>query len=371
MASPQYWRSPERVGSPLPNFPPLPTNIPVTRGGSGKSSVVNRVSFAQLPQDASPPKTTGAQAAQPSRKPPAPTEQPQKICECCELPQSRVWNCSYCDMNFCDECWGKQGPHKPGRTGPDGHPHEKGDPNIVKRLKNILTPPNDVGEQQQLHIDDEDTTWFGIARDDNNQPIFQDYGRYATIMTDSTTGNYKLRYPQLISFIGQTGAGKSTLVKMLIDQQERRHESLRSVRFPSPVVGSVRNENIPTSGDVHLYGDPYSYYREAPLLYADCEGLEGGENVPMSAQYCGGVAVHKEKEKRQTQGGKRHKISKAARGKSRNIKWADSPERSKRQYAVTELYPRLLYTFSDVIVFVLRNPKYVQSHLGMFRIPGC
>lgn len=358
MASQPYWKPQEREGSPLPTTIASPSSsIPVTRGTSGKSRGVNGTSFIPPLKEGSSPQPTGTLSLRPVSKTSSPSDQRPKVCECCDLPKGHVWNCSYCDMNFCDECWDRQGPHRPGKTGPDGHPHEKGDPNIVKRLKNILTPPTDAGEQQQLHVDDEDTTWFGIARDDNNQPIFQDYGRYATMMADSTTGNFKLRYPQLISFIGQTGAGKSTLVKMLIDQQERRHGSHQSGRFPSPVVGSLRNENVPTSGDVHLYGDPHSYYREYPLLYADCEGLEGGENVPMSAQYCSGAIGHKDKDKRQTQGGKRHKISKVARGTPRNIKWADSPERSKRQYAVTELYPRLLYTFSDVIVFVLRNPK--------------
>jgi energy-coupling factor transporter ATP-binding protein EcfA2 len=209
-----------------------------------------------------------------------------------------------------------------------------------------------------MHLDDEDTTWFGIARDANDLPIFQDYGRYATIIANSSTGEYKVRYPQLVSFIGQTGAGKSTIVKMLIDQQERVFGSRHSSAFPSPVVGSVRNENVPTSGDVHLYGDPNTYLGQYPMLYADCEGLEGGENMPISAQYCNGsIAPSSRKRTDSNTDRKRHKIARVTRGTQRDITWADCPEKQKRQYAVTELYPRLLYTFSDVIVFVLRNPK--------------
>ena len=41
----------------------------------------------------------------------------------------------------------------------------------------------------------------------------------------------------------------------------------------------------------------------------------------------------------------------------RKILWADTPARRTRQFAVTHLYPRLLYTFSDTIVFVLKNPR--------------
>jgi energy-coupling factor transporter ATP-binding protein EcfA2 len=286
--------------------------------------------------------------------------QQPRLCESCELKKSPVWNCSYCDMNFCDECWERQGPHKPGRTGPDGLPHEKANPTIVKRLQDILTPPQEHTEQQQLHTEDEDTTWFGMVRNSQNSPAFQDYGRYSAIMADSNSGEFKFRYPQLVSFIGQTGAGKSTLIKMLIDQQERKSGS-REWSLPSPVAGTSANGNVPTSGDVHLYSDPSTYRSEFPMLYADCEGLEGGENVPMAAQYRNGmVAPQKEKvrdDQTPREHRKRRRVSKSFHSTQRDIAWANSPDKSKRQYAVTELYPRLLYTFSDVIVFVLRNAK--------------
>jgi energy-coupling factor transporter ATP-binding protein EcfA2 len=278
-------------------------------------------------------------------------------CEICELSGEQTWNCSYCDMIFCDGCWAKQGPHRPGRTGPDGLPHEKADLRIVSRYKEILTPATDTDGQRRLHLEDEDTTWFGISRDLNNQPVLRDHGRYAAIIADSSTGEYKIRYPQLVSFIGQTGAGKSTLVKMLIDQQERVARSYHAATFPSPVVGSTRNDNIPTSGDVHLYGDPKSYLGQYPVLYADCEGLEGGENMPISAQFCNPSSQPRKRSESHGEHKKHQKISKSGRGSQRDIKWANSSETRKRQYAVTELYPRLLYTFSDVIVFVLRNPK--------------
>lgn len=208
-----------------------------------------------------------------------------------------------------------------------------------------------------LHGEDEHTTWFGVARDSSGQPIFQDFGRYAAIMSDSNSGEHQLRFPELVSFIGQTGAGKSTIVKMLIDQQERKLPQPRP--FSSPVVGSVKSEHIPTSGDVHLYADPRTYHGEYPMLYADCEGLEGGETLPMSVQHREAAMSNKDGSdgQRETEHRRRLKRTRIARGTQHNLRWADSPEKSKRQYAVTELYPRLLYTFSNVIVFVLRNPK--------------
>lgn len=62
-----------------------------------------------------------------------------RICESCELEDSAVGYCSYCDMTFCDGCWARQGPHQAGRTGPDGLPHEKADPTIFKNLRDFLT----------------------------------------------------------------------------------------------------------------------------------------------------------------------------------------------------------------------------------------
>lgn len=50
------------------------------------------------------------------------------------------------------------------------------------------------------------------------------------------------------------GAGKSTLIKVLVDYQERMKNIQNTEEFPSPVAGSA-NAHAPTSGDVHLYAD--------------------------------------------------------------------------------------------------------------------
>lgn len=52
--------------------------------------------------------------------------------------------------------------------------------------------------------------------------------------------------------------------------------------FPSPVVGAA-GFDVPTSGDVHLYSDPKTCMSDNPILYADCEGLKGGEREPLGA----------------------------------------------------------------------------------------
>lgn len=75
------------------------------------------------------------------------------------------------------------------------------------------------------------------------RPSLEDYGRYATLMGSIQPLDVnKDRYPQLVSFIGVTNAGKSTIIKMLVN-----HASEGSVApkvFPTPVAGSIANEKV-------------------------------------------------------------------------------------------------------------------------------
>lgn len=125
-----------------------------------------------------------------------------------------------------------------------------------------------------------------------------------------------------------------------------RQNSGRSHNYPVPVVGSI-NDDGPTSGDVHLYADPGTSNTNRPILYADCEGLQGGESLPGAARSA---------RNRGMPSALRGKVG-TTQASSSQIQWADTPETRKREYAVMELYPRLLYTFSDVVVFVLRNTR--------------
>ena len=150
-------------------------------------------------------------------------------------------------------------------------------------------------------------------------------------------------------------------MKMLINHQDMKNNQTMKAHFPSPLPGSV-NDNVPVSANVHLYADPDSFFTDTPILYADCEGLEGGESAPKAEAF-------KLQDRAQEPGTQpkgpletkvRRRLQKKGHRISRSLSWATGDkEKSKREYAVTELYPRLLYTFSDVVVFVLRNSKYV------------
>ena len=147
------------------------------------------------------------------------------------------------------------------------------------------------------------------------------------------------------------GAGKSTIIKLVIDLLSTREAET----FPSPVVGAA-GLDLPTSGDVHLYSDPQTMWSNSPILYADCEGLEGGEREPLGARL-----TRKDKNSKVGRVDSfEKKVQKVYHTSEREITWADTNVKRSREYAVTHLYPRLLYTFSDVVVFVLRNPRSVR-----------
>ena len=164
-----------------------------------------------------------------------------------------------------------------------------------------------------------------------------------------------------------TGAGKSTLIKLLVDKERNARTRSDGLPFSAPITG-LANNNMPTSGDVHLYSDPATYAEQCPMMYADCEGLEGGEAIPQGAMFKqkDGIAMQTSMIPDPSHNSQfRKKIRKKAGNLTRDLVWATDPETQRREFAVTQLYPRLLYTFSDTVVFVLKNSKYVlpTSHL--------
>lgn len=127
------------------------------------------------------------------------------------------------------------------------------------------------------------------------------------------------------------------------------------------MVGAV-GLDVPTSGDVHLYSDPKTRMSDNPIMYAGCEGLEGGEREPLGARL-------KRRDKPSEFGrvdSFERKVENIQHTSEREILWADTNEKGSRDFMVTHLYPRLLYTFSDVVVFVLNNSRSVSLE-ALFR----
>lgn len=211
----------------------------------------------------------------------------------------------------------------------------------------------------------------GVSKEKNTL-VLNDRGQYSSLMSAANEVKERTKYPQLVSFIGDTSksglecvvhglirnidAGKSTLINILIRRSQfQSQESLGSESdFPAPVAGSRAHEKNPTTGDVHLYADPSTFNTTVPMLYVDCEGLEGGTIEPSAVQFRKKANAESNDSKNPF---KHMKMPPLWTKKHRVIKWADSDNKKTRDYVVKELYPRLLYTFSDALVFVLQNPK--------------
>jgi predicted acylesterase/phospholipase RssA/energy-coupling factor transporter ATP-binding protein EcfA2 len=279
---------------------------------------------------------------------------------CCDKARSKKVQCYFCwpcDTVYCDDCWVRQRAHKKRSQTASGVPHERTNPAIAKKIQGALESDGADREQAFLHVRDEETLWFSARKDDQDDMVFQDYGRYASLMAEGSARQRKLRYPALVSFVGQTGAGKSTLIRLLIELCSDTQK-----RVQVPVIGSVNHQDTPTSGDVHLYCDYQTFNGEHPLLYADCEGLDGGEREPVGAN-----SRRARRERSGTRKQTDHANSSNGRVRRQNsdpareILWATTEERRSREYIVRNLYPRLLFTFSDVVVFVMKNPRVIEN----------
>jgi energy-coupling factor transporter ATP-binding protein EcfA2 len=350
-------------------------------------------------------------------------------CEQCLSEQPFVSYCPACSFHFCRDHWEGQPLHH-GQRLVNGVPHEKTDPLVARKIKSIIEPSISEEEQNLLHRADDDTTWFGVLPDatDSSQRLLHDFGRYEEFLSQSSFSPKSGQFPSLISFVGPTGAGKSTIVKGLVKLPESNNGDLRQ---QTPVVGLVQHQSVPTSGEVHLYWDPSSLKSARPLLYADCEGLGGGSREPMAARATKEKKVLTKERRNSNQSkhmssrnpGFRQSMSaytsmsprntpmpptptpqnqsslgyferastpsyspyspvveqneaqdgwtpgsgKVYRGVTRKITWAQDRDRRSRQFIVENLYPRLLYTFSDIVVLVMRNPKSVSIDMYVRR----
>ncbi|KAG9236159.1 hypothetical protein BJ875DRAFT_482583 [Amylocarpus encephaloides] len=243
------------------------------------------------------------------------------LCHNCEQLGPNRANCNVCHVSFCPECWDKLLLHKK-KPQPGQMVHEKTDLELSRKIHQALRP---LGVESELHHRDQATTWFGVFQPEGSsgaRPQFIGHGRFENLMMEYD--------PQL------RGIGND--------------------HFPVPVVGTAATENQPTSGDVHLYQDPETAaVREgycSPILYADCEGLQGGDAEPQSATTT------------------KHTVTQRLKHigmKAQEFFWSSSSSPENREFIVTNFYTRILYTISDVIVFVLdeENARTVENVIMM------
>jgi hypothetical protein len=123
-------------------------------------------------------------------------------------------------------------------------------------------------KQRELHRKDMWATWFGVPYYQSKPRLFT-YPRLQNLLRNGSSSDSlpDAQCPSLISFFGDTGGGKSTLIKALIRNACSEVED----GVEAPVPGNWADLHRSTSGDVHMYSDPATRTSSAPMFYAGTE----------------------------------------------------------------------------------------------------
>ncbi|KAF3928891.1 hypothetical protein AA313_de0200185 [Arthrobotrys entomopaga] len=277
-------------------------------------------------------------------------------CDNCEAhgAKSQFYYCAECQDHYCgDICWYEASPkHR-------REEHKPADREEIERLarfaKTFQVSPDELKNVYE-------SNWFGARHNITKKHWNFIYTRALTEAAKKVKSPLD-KYPSLVSFVGKSQSGKSTMIRALMLQT-----SLGDSILPLP-----GDEGLASSGtdEVHLFQDPQSMPDENPILFADCEGFGTG-STPQHA-VGEGQQGHKfmatsgstasrpsamhfsnrlRKPRPEAQFGLTKDESSALAGKY-EIKWA-TPE-DDRQSFVEKLYPRLIYSFSDVVCYVTKD----------------
>lgn len=185
-------------------------------------------------------------------------------CSARDCPIESLCYCFGCGMTFHKTCWALERRHVPQ---PDLRVcSSPTDLSIDVWMRWLLEPNVTPQEQADSHAADVYSKWFGVVENRTGVPSLLVWPRLSQLILKyppTATSDVRTRqYPSLISFFGDTGGGKSTLIKTLI------RSSNPSAIWEAPVPGTRETSHYSTSGDVNLYIDPSSARGEAPMLYA-------------------------------------------------------------------------------------------------------
>ncbi|OCL06979.1 hypothetical protein AOQ84DRAFT_258516, partial [Glonium stellatum] len=189
---------------------------------------------------------------------------------------------------------------------------------------------------------DEGAKWFGLHIEENSRGVrvagIVETHRFSSLAEKSihaSSESPSRQFPNLISFVGDTGSGKSTLIRSLIwcSAQSKGEDDVDKFDAPVPCLSSGAEAMTSTTGEVNLYSDPATFGTGEPRFYVDCEGTLAIE--PMASRYQD----------------KWHRT-----GRQYTFETVDGKDID-RETAVQKIYPRFLYISSDVICLVTRNPR--------------
>jgi hypothetical protein len=128
-------------------------------------------------------------------------------CDSCDKKGPSRYYCNICLYVYCSDCWNAQLPHKKLPDKPGQLPHEQTDLELERRIRRSLRPNQSAEENAELHRDDENATWFGLAPNHarNSESELGDSGRLEELISNYPSNVRSRLHPSLVSFIGQTG----------------------------------------------------------------------------------------------------------------------------------------------------------------------
>jgi hypothetical protein len=240
---------------------------------------------------------------------------------------------------------------------------------------------------QRLHEKDKLARWFSVKMEEECPELWL-YDRFIRLCDPGRTGNRDTEnhYPTFVSFIGNTSAGKSTIVRAMLllgllnssgeissnpaanglDLVREAKEGDRNM--PVPRSGHRQHMTDPTTFGVHLYPDEdpatglvrrglcqspppaiSSQVARFPLLFADCEGFGAGTATTTAMRL---TELQNEDESAEAGNPGIIKLPITASCYSNGSK-----------KGVDLLYARILYAISDVVVFVTKSDQTIKVDL--------
>ncbi|KAK4100337.1 hypothetical protein N658DRAFT_536108 [Parathielavia hyrcaniae] len=317
-----------------------------------------------------------------------------------------------CNLNPCtiddhETCWNSHLPRNPALA----RRHRMLNPIFQIMIRAVTHSEENRARQRELYEQDRRARWFHIrqnhARHDPQRnytgqhgvPILEAHDRFRRVCDPNLSGNAETanHFPRFVSFIGDTCAGKSSLVRAMImtglaaragvsltgadvtqdASISKLVAALRQRTTEWPVTRSASSDSItnPTTQGVHLYRDEGTALlvagdsgssapnEQRPLLFVDCEGFNAGAART-------DVEIHADEGSPETRG--RLALPTEA-NRSRSASVGPSPD---YQYRVTApcygrngkdgidlFYARFLHAISDVIVFVTRDDTKIMPQL--------
>ncbi|KAK0639197.1 hypothetical protein B0T16DRAFT_238017 [Cercophora newfieldiana] len=319
-------------------------------------------------------------------------------CVTCDDPQCNLNPCTNDDH---ESCWKSHLPRKEGLA----KKHRMLNPVAQIIIEAVTHSETDESRQQHLHELDRNARWFNVKRHaaaystqrnftGQGVPILEAYDRFRHLCDPNRSGNVTTtnHYPRFVSFIGDTCAGKSTLVRAMITMGLALKANVisggdisadadighlvaamkrRTTEWPVTRSANSNNLTSPTTQGVHLYLDegtsgadsPSPAAEQHPILFVDSEGLGAGE-APTNAERLS-------EEERPDPRGRLAVPNSTSRQRSHSREPTPDYEYrvtapcygKKGKDGIDLFYARFLYAISDVIVFVTRDDTKIMTQL--------